>query len=94
MKRYTDTISGEELYVDKGPGWEFYYKDREMTIYHRIDGPAATAAAGDKAWFVDNKRHRIDGPAIEYTGGDKSWYVNNVFIMMLDKDGKIIERME
>ena len=40
MERYTDTISGEELYVVKGYGNKLYYKDRAMTIYHRLDGPA------------------------------------------------------
>jgi hypothetical protein len=53
-----------------------YFKDKEMTIYHRIDGPAIEWADGDKEWYVDDKLHRLDGPAIEYANGDKYWYVD------------------
>jgi len=95
MERYTDTISGEELYVDiDRDGNKFYYKDRKMTMLHRTDGPAIEWADGDKSWWVDGKRHRIDGPAIEYASGAKEWFVDGVFIMTLDKDGKIKEIME
>jgi hypothetical protein len=94
MERYTDTISGEELYVNKHFNHKYYYKDKDRTIRHRIDGPAFEYADGFKAWYVNGKRHRLDGPAIEYTGGDKAWYVDGVFIIKIDKDGKIVERME
>jgi len=57
-------------------GDKLYYKDRAMTIYHRLDGPAIEYASGTKAWYVDGKRHRLDGPAIEWADGDKSWYVD------------------
>jgi len=93
MERYTDTISGEELYTHISHD-KIYFKDRQMTIYHRHDGPAVEWFDGTKAWWVDGKRHRLDGPAIEYADGDKFWYVDGVFIMTLDKDGKIKERME
>ena len=95
MKRYTDTISGEELYLDIDKyGNKFYYKDRAMKILHRTDGPAIERADGHKQWWVDNKLHRIDGPAFEYADGYKEWFVDNVFIMTLDKDGKIVARIE
>ena len=95
MVRYTDTISGEELYVhDDKYGNKFYYKDRAMTICHRLDGPAAEWKNGTKLWYANGKQHRLDGPAIEHADGDKDWYVNNVYIMMLDKNGKIKGRME
>jgi len=32
-----------------------YYKDREMTMLHRLDGPAIEYADGDKFWYVDGK---------------------------------------
>ena len=39
MERYTDTISGEELYIHTGLyGARYYYKGQAMTIRHRIDG--------------------------------------------------------
>ena len=94
MERYTDTISGEELYTNTSLCDKTYFKDKAMTIRHRIDGPAFELVTGSKAWYVNGKRHRIDGPAIVYHNESKVWYVNGVFIMRLDKDGKIVERME
>jgi hypothetical protein len=95
VERYTDTISGEELYVDiNRDGNTFYFKDKAMNILHRRDGPACEYADGTKEWYVDGKLHRIDGPAIEYANGSKQWYVDGVFIMMLDNRGKITRRME
>jgi len=64
------------IHIDTG-GNKFYYKDREMTIFHRTDGPAIISANGDKYWYVDGKLHRLDGPAIEYADGDKLWYVDD-----------------
>jgi hypothetical protein len=57
-------------------GSKFYYKDREMQILHREDGPAFEGYNGDKEWWIDGKRHLEDGPAIEYANGDKSWYLD------------------
>jgi hypothetical protein len=51
-------------------GNKFYYKDKEMTIRHREDGPAFEWSGGDKSWFINGKLHREDGPAIEYANGD------------------------
>jgi hypothetical protein len=56
-----------------------YYKDREMTIYHRTDGPACEYADGSKVWWVDDKHHRTDGPAIDWANGNKAWYVDGKF---------------
>jgi len=97
VERYTDTISGEKLYVKVGKAGEvykFYYKDKNKTIRHRIDGPAIEYADGSKSWWVDGKRHRLDGPTIEFADGDKVWWVDDVFIMHLNKNGQIINRME
>ena len=94
MERYTDTISGEELYTRHEWGDKFYYKDKAMNIRHRHDGPAIEGANGSKAWWVDGKLHRLDGPAIVYHSESKAWYVNGVLIMRLDKNGKIVKRME
>ena len=78
MERYTDTISGEELYVYTDErGSRDYYKDEAMSILHRLDGPAVVVPGGYNVWYVDGKRHRLDGPAIEHADGYKSWFVNN-----------------
>ena len=45
-------------------GNKFYYKDREMTILHREDGPAYETTDGYKAWHINGKLHREDGPAM------------------------------
>jgi hypothetical protein len=58
-------------------GTKYYYKDKEMTILHREDGPAYEGCNGDKSWFLNGKLHREDGPAIEYADGCKEWYLNN-----------------
>jgi hypothetical protein len=57
-------------------GSKFYYKDRAMTILHRLDGPAFEGAWGNKAWYVNDKLHRLDGPAVEHANGYKAWYVD------------------
>jgi hypothetical protein len=57
-------------------GNKFYYKDRAMTILHRLDGPAFEYADGGKLWYVDGQRHRLDGPAFEGAWGSKEWYVD------------------
>ena len=64
------------IYIDKY-GYKSYYKDRAMTICHRLDGPAIEHAdGGSKVWYVDDKLHRLDGPAIEYADGCKEWWVD------------------
>jgi hypothetical protein len=63
------------IHIDKY-GHKRYYKDRKMTIRHRLDGPAIEGANGGKAWYVDGQHHRLDGPAIEGAGGYKAWYVD------------------
>lgn len=99
MKRYIDTVSGEELYVALEREYYSdrshvkYYKDKDMTIHHRIDGPAIIYADGGSMWMANNKYHRIDGPAMEWPNGDTDWYVDGVLIMELDKHNNILSRM-
>jgi len=63
------------IYIDEY-GHKYYYKDKAMTIYHRLDGPAVEYADGTKVWWVDGKRHRLDGPAVEWADGSKEWWVD------------------
>lgn len=100
MKRYIDTVSGEELYVDiersshSNKSHVTYYKDKGMTIHHRIDGPAVIYAdRGGSMWMANNKYHRLDGPAKEWANGDTDWYVDGVLIMELDIHNNILSRM-
>jgi hypothetical protein len=60
-----------------GYGDKFYYKDREMSILHREDGPAIEYASGSKYWCINDSLHREDGPAIEHADGSKYWYMND-----------------
>jgi hypothetical protein len=55
-------------------GSKFYYKDKEMTSYHREDGPAFEGWDGSKLWYINGEPHREDGPAIEHGNGSKNWY--------------------
>jgi hypothetical protein len=67
-------MQGQYIHID-WRGDKRYYKDREMRIYHRLDGPAIELTTGSKFWCVNDKYHRLDGPAIEYANGDKEWFV-------------------
>ena len=69
-------MTPQYIYIDKNGG-KFYYKDKEMMIRHREDGPAIEDSDGYKAWFLNGKRHREDGPAVEYPEGFKAWFLNN-----------------
>ena len=67
----------EEQYIKiDEDGNKFYYKNKRMTIEHRLDGPAIEWADGSKEWWVDGKRHRLDGPAVEWADGGKVWWVD------------------
>ena len=84
----------EEQYIHvHSDGSKFYYKDKVKTILHRLDGPAVEHDDGYKEWYRDGYLHREDGPAIEHPNGRKEWYINDIFIMKVDKEGKIIKRM-
>jgi hypothetical protein len=61
-------------------GDKFYYKDREMKILHRLDGPACESVGGSKEWWVNGKKHRLDGPASEWSDGNKFWYVDDEYL--------------
>ena len=60
-------------YILKNDDGTFYYKDREMRVFHREDGPAAEWAYGSKYWYIDGLLHREDGPAIERSSGSREW---------------------
>ena len=67
----------QEQYIEMDKdGNKCYYKDKAMTIRHRLDGPAVEYAGGGKTWWVDGKHHRLDGPAVEWARGSKEWYVD------------------
>jgi hypothetical protein len=85
------------LHREDGPAIEYAGGSKSWYVngkLHRLDGPAFEHAGGSKSWYVNGKRHRIDGPAIEWANGEKAWYVNGVFIMLVDRSGQLIKRME
>lgn len=65
-------------YIKKTEEGTFYYKDPEMKILHRLDGPAREWANGNKDWWSDDRRHRLDGPAVEWTCGHKEWFIHGL----------------
>jgi len=69
-------------------GSKYYYKDKEMTILHREDGPAIEYADGYKGWYLNNELHREDGPAVEDKWGYKAWYFND---KLHREDGPAVE---
>jgi len=42
-------------YIIKNSEGTFYHKDKEMTIFHREDGPAIEYTDGNKYWWLDDK---------------------------------------
>jgi hypothetical protein len=40
-----------------------FYRQDNIRIYHRKDGPAKIYYDGREAWFIHNQLHRMDGPA-------------------------------
>jgi len=60
------------IYIDEY-GHKYYYKDKAMTIYHRLDGPAVEYANGNKFWWVDDKHltekqfNALTAPTLELT---------------------------
>ena len=84
--------------------YKMYYKDPNLRIVHRVDGPAIEYADGSEAWYLNNQLHRVGGPAITlsltsnkpfYTmeialhAGDKAWYQNDE---LHRTDGPAVER--
>ena len=90
-----DLQNQEELmttqYIIKNDNGIFYYKDKEMTIRHREDGPAVEWANGTKYWWLNGELHREDGPAIEWANGTKYWWLNGE---LHREDGPAIERVD
>lgn len=65
-----------EQYISKDIGGaKHYFKNEEMCILHREDGPAVEFPDGSKSWYINNMLHREDGPAIESINGPKHWFV-------------------
>jgi hypothetical protein len=62
-------------------GNKLYYKDKEMTILHREDGPAIEWVNGGKFWYRDGELYREDGPAIEWSIDEKERYKGCKFHM-------------
>ena len=70
-------MTPQYIHIDRD-GDKFYFKDKEMKVRHREDGPAIEFGNGYKAWYIDNKEHREDGPAIIFSNGDEAWYRNGL----------------
>jgi hypothetical protein len=79
----------DEQYIKiDGCGDKFYFKDREMTILHREDGPAIEEVSGSKFWCINDSLHREDGPAVEWADGLKEWYLKG---KLHREDGPAVE---
>jgi hypothetical protein len=57
-------------------GNTFYYSDKDLSVYHREDGPAVEYHDGMKEWHRNGELHREDGPAVIYKYGSTEWYRN------------------
>ena len=86
MKEYIDKVSGKTLYVQRleyhkniGNNSIRFFKDKEMKIIHREDGPAIEYNNGTKVYYQNNKYHRLDGPAVKGFGIE-AWYVDGILL--------------
>ena len=61
---------GEQFTKTNSDGDKYYFKNPEMTILHRTDGPAVESVDGYKTWYLNGVRHRLDGPAVVYPDGE------------------------
>ena len=84
---YNTNMTPQYIKIDEF-GTKHYYKNKEMTIFHREDGPALEYTDGTKAWYLNGKLHREDGPALDHTSGSKFWYLNG---KLHREDGAAIE---
>jgi hypothetical protein len=80
-------MTPQYIYINEF-GSKYYHKDKEMTIFHREDGPAYENVSGGKEWYLNGKRHREDGHAVEYVNGSKYWCLNGY---LHREDGPAIE---
>lgn len=67
-------------YIKKTSHGDYYYSDKEMTIYHRDDGPAIIESVdGEDSgnfWYLNGRLHRDNGPAVMMHDGYNAWYLN------------------
>ena len=49
-----DEISMTKLYIKKTNIATYYFKDPEMIILHREDGPAIEYTSGTKVWYQNH----------------------------------------
>ena len=47
-------MTPQYIYIDD-EGDKFYYKDADMTILHREDGPAVEYTDGAKYWYLNDR---------------------------------------
>lgn len=81
----------EKLYKQINGNDTYYFKDPEMTILHRTDGPAIISTGKDpvEEWYQNDRLHRLDGPAIVTPDTDgKFYYVDEVEITRIYHSGK------
>ena len=85
----------KEYTTTNAHGTKYHFKDPEMTILHREDGPAVEYEGDGGVWFLNGMVHRTDGPAYISNDGSKSWYVNGVFIFEISRiSNQLVKRMK
>ena len=69
-------IKDDLYYVTHSNNTTRWFQDPNMTIRHRLNGPAVICSDGTKLWYRLNCLHREDGPAIETKNGHKGYFYN------------------
>lgn len=103
VDEYIDKVSGitlyrkQDIYTNRRTVIS-YFKDPDLKIVHREDGPASEVVNDYQLWMGNNKPHRIDGPAYfgDFYGGKYNlihWYIDGTLIFSTDATGKVIARL-
>lgn len=71
-------IIEQYIHIDN-KGTKRYYRDKEMKILHRDDGPAVVKGSY-RAYYNNGLLHCEDGPAIIYGDGTMEWWLKGELV--------------
>lgn len=87
-------VSKSLYYVKINGKGEFWHKDVDCNIQHRVFGPALLNFHGGEYWFQDGELHRVGGPAVTHTNKDGCgrYFLNGYGLTKQEYDRVMLER--
>lgn len=80
---FTQKNDMNKYYVRINRWGEFWGKDSQLQVSHRVFGPAATWKNGNTFWHQENKLHRENGPAIIFSDGSGTYWIRGTQIRQM-----------